>query len=169
MADKLDKTRKSGKTGKNPSPSQVKHQHRPGLDLAVLDECQRGNLAPLLKLLEPLQNPHLAFQICVRLKQGWKPSKPLGRCDAIGYHFDVLFLKRRGEGKLIRPVLMKHYKIKSEKTLCNYHHSWRKKLKAAIARVKAMKHTRQDLDLLRQLSPDYLRPYSSLLSMLFQT
>lgn len=159
---------KPSKTRKNLFPSQAQYQYRPRLDLAVLDECQRGNPASLLKLLEPLQNPHLALQICLRLKNGWKPPKKLGRCDAIAYHYDVLLMKCRGEGKLIRPRLMKQYEI-SEKTLLNYHHSWRKKLKAVIARAEAVKHTDQDLDLLRQLAPDYLRPYSSLISMLFQT
>jgi len=170
---KIGKTGKVGtiskpaKASKNYSPSSAQPLHHPRLDLAALRECQRGNPGSLLKLLERLQNPHLAFQICVRLNHGWKPPKPLGRCDVIGYHYDVLLAKRRGEGKIIRPLLMKHYKITSEKTLCNYHHSWRKKLKVAIARVEAVTHTNQDLDLLRQLSSDYLRPYSPLISMLF--
>ncbi len=166
---KSNKSSKIKKTGQTLLPSQEKPEGQPQLERMALFECQRGNPLPLLKLLEPLQRPVLAFYICATLKNGWKPPKKLGRCDAIAYHYDLLLATHRGEGKLIRPKLMKHYNMQSEKTLCNYHHSWRNKVKAAIARVEAVTHTSQDFDLLRQLSPDYLRAYSPLISMFFET
>lgn len=107
------------------------------VETLAVSECQKGNIAPLFELLEPLQSSYFALLLCLEVKQGG-PVK-ITRRNRIGYLVDSMLRKRPGEKKQICDELAKQFKL-SEHTVRHYHEHW----------LKSTKPNRRDLDEIRQ-------------------
>jgi hypothetical protein len=92
------------------------------VETIAVQECHRGNMDPLMELLEPLQNPAFALLLCLTIKKS--PAAKTPQRDLIGCKVELMLRKRPGEKKMIFAELANQYGI-TERVVRHYHEHWR--------------------------------------------